>query len=54
MRLIVRIETKPKALWQYMGQYEILLSDPLSLAEWTVQSEQVLPVILSFCTMRSC
>ena len=40
-RLIVRIKTKPQSLWQYMGQYEAQLSDPLSLQEWMMQSEQV-------------
>jgi len=39
-RLIVRVKTKPLALWQYMGQYDLQPSDPLSLQEWTMQSEQ--------------
>lgn len=41
MRLLVRVQTKPKALWQYMGQYDIRTSDPLSLQEWAMQSNQV-------------
>jgi len=41
MRVVVRIETKPLALWQYMGQYDVKPSDPLSLEEWVMQSEQV-------------
>lgn len=39
--LIVRVKTKPLALWQYMGQYDAEPSDPLTLPEWTMQSEQV-------------
>ena len=41
MRVVVRIKTKPLALWQYMGQYDVRPSDSLSLEEWTMQSEQV-------------
>ena len=41
MRLVVRVKVKPVALWQYMGQYDVQPSDPLSLQEWTMQSEQV-------------
>ena len=41
MRVVVRVKTKPLALWQYMGQYDIQPSDPLSLEEWIMQSEQV-------------
>ena len=41
MRVLVRVETKPHHLWQYMGQYDIQPSDPLSLEEWIMQSEQV-------------
>ena len=41
MRLVVRVKVKPLALWQYMGQYDIKPSDPLSLQEWTMQSELV-------------
>ena len=41
MRVLVRVETKPHPLWQYMGQYDIQPSDPLSLEEWIMQSEQV-------------
>ena len=36
VRLIVRVKTKPLALWQYMGQYDAQPSDPLSLQEWTI------------------
>lgn len=41
MRVVVRVVTKPLALWQYMGQYDVQPSDPLSLEEWIMQSEQV-------------
>ena len=30
MRLLVRVQTKPQALWQYMGQYDSQPSDPFS------------------------
>jgi len=41
MRLIVRVKATSPTLWQYMGQYDVQRSDPLSLQEWTMQSEQV-------------
>ncbi|KAF9779240.1 hypothetical protein BJ322DRAFT_1113588 [Thelephora terrestris] len=40
MRLIVRVQASPKALWQYMGQYDLRSSDPLSLQEWAMQSDR--------------
>ena len=41
MRLIVRVKATSPTLWQYMGQYDVEPSDPLSLQEWIMQSEQV-------------
>ena len=43
MRLIVRVKTCPRVLWQYMGQYDLCLSDPFSTQEWAMQSDQVRP-----------
>ena len=42
LRLIVRIQTTP-ALWLYMGQYDTRPSDPFSIQEWVMQSDQVCP-----------
>jgi len=41
MRLIVRVKATSPTLWQYMGQYNVQPSDPLSLQEWIMQSEKV-------------
>jgi len=41
MRLVVRVKDTSPTLWQYMGQYDVEPSDPLSLQEWIMQSEQV-------------
>ncbi|KAF9646510.1 hypothetical protein BDM02DRAFT_3099721, partial [Thelephora ganbajun] len=40
MRLVVRVKATSPTLWQYMGQYDVQPSDPLSLQEWTMQSEK--------------
>lgn len=54
VRLIVRVQTTP-ALWQYMGQYDLRPSDPLSTQEWAMQSDQVcsLPPVVTRSDRRA-
>ncbi|EDR04961.1 uncharacterized protein LACBIDRAFT_303888 [Laccaria bicolor S238N-H82] len=40
-RLFTRIQRTPKALWTYVGEYEALVSQSLSKAEWNEQTNRV-------------
>jgi len=46
VRLLVRVKMAP-VRWQYMGQYDLSPSDPLSIQEWAMQLDQVRPSLIS-------
>jgi hypothetical protein len=41
LRVFTRIYTKPKALWQYQGQYQIRASESITKEEWARQTPEV-------------
>ncbi|KAJ2912249.1 hypothetical protein MD484_g8160, partial [Candolleomyces efflorescens] len=48
LRVFTRVVTKPKALWQYQGQYQLRASESITKEEWARQAPEVRNTWISY------
>ncbi|KAJ2920944.1 hypothetical protein H1R20_g16151, partial [Candolleomyces eurysporus] len=53
VRAFTRIYTKPKALWQYQGQYQLRASESITKEEWARQTPEVRNTWISYLHTES-